>query len=52
MPGLTPVYSTLAVASVGTNDLLLIAKFADLAHTRVCELSGKDNGGEDNGTAA
>ena len=37
--------------SFGRNDLLLVAKVADLAHTRVCELSGKDNGGEDNGAA-
>ena len=29
--------------SFGRNDLLLVAKVADLAHTRVCELSGKDN---------
>ena len=37
--------------SFGRNDLLLVAKVADLAHTRVCELSGKDNGSEDNGAA-
>ena len=37
--------------SFGRNDLLLVAKVADLAHTCVCELSGKDNGGEDNGAA-
>ena len=35
--------------SFGRHDLLLVAKVADLAHTRLCELSGKDNGGEDNG---
>ena len=37
--------------SFGRNDLLLVAKVADLAHTRVCELSGNNNGGEENGAA-
>ena len=37
--------------SFGRNDLLLVAKVAKLAHTRVCEISGKDTGGEDNGAA-
>ena len=37
--------------SFGRNDLLLVAKVADLAHTRVCELSGKNNSGEENGAA-
>ena len=34
----------------GRNDLLLHAKVADLAHTRICELP-QDSNGEDNGAS-
>ena len=37
--------------SFGRNDLLLLAKVADLVHTRICELP-QDSHGEDNGAAA
>ena len=36
--------------SFGRNNLLLLAKVADLAHTRICELPQESNG-EDNGAA-
>ena len=41
-----------STSSFGRNDLLLLAKVANLAHTRVCKLSGKNNGDEDNGAAS
>ena len=36
--------------SFGRNDLLLLAKVADLAHTRICELHQESNS-DDNGAA-
>ena len=41
----------LSTPSFGRNDLLLLAKLADLAHTRICELS-QESHGEDNSAAA
>ena len=40
-----------STASFGRHDLLVLAKVADLAHTRICELPQESNG-EDNGAAA
>ena len=36
--------------SFGRSDLLLLAKVADLAHTRICPITQEPNG-EDNGAA-
>ena len=40
-----------STSSLGRNDLLLLAKVADLAHTQICELP-QESHGEDNSAAA